>query len=163
MKTKRTTKKKPITKRKPSKRYAAIPCEIVQRQFEFNTEGRYFDLQTVFDKMNAQYFGSRLRRYTITWGQKRRKKPEAMIVFGSIQEEDRIIRIHPLLDREFVPRWYVEYVVFHEMLHAFVPDRYDSAGRRIVHHDGFLKRERSFRFYKRAIEWEQDNLGRFLR
>ena len=163
MKSKRTQKKKPASKRKPSKRYAAIPPANVQRQFEFNTEGQYFELRSIFDKVNRQYFGSRLRKYTITWGQKRRKKPASMIVFGSIQEDDRLIRIHPLLDREFVPRWYVEYVVFHEMLHAFVPDRYDSAGRRIIHHDDFLKRERSFRFYKRAIEWEQDNLGRFLR
>lgn len=162
MKSKRTTKK-PATKRKPSKRYVAIPRTSVQRQFEFNTEGRYFELQSIFDKVNAQYFGNRLRRYTITWGRKRRKKPETMIIFGSIQEEDRLIRIHPLLDREFVPRWYVEYVVFHEMLHAFVPDRYDSAGRRVVHHDGFMKREREFRFYKRATEWERENLGRFLR
>ena len=163
MKSKRTQKKTPASKRKPSKRYAAVPRANVQRQFEFNTEGQYFELRSIFDKVNRQYFGNRLRKYTITWGQKRRKKPASMIVFGSIQEDDRIIRIHPLLDREFVPRWYVEYVIFHEMLHAFVPDRYDSAGRRIIHHDEFLKRERGFRFYKRAIEWEQDNLGRFLR
>ena len=80
-----------------------------------------------------------------------------------IQEEDRIIRIHPLLDREFVPRWYLEYVVYHEMLHAFVPDKYDAEGRRIIHHAGFLKRERKFRHYHSAIAWEQENLGRFLR
>jgi hypothetical protein len=157
------SKKKPTIERKPTKRYATTPRASVQRQFEFSTEGRFFDLQEVFDKINAQYFGAKLRRYTITWGQKRRKKPETMIVFGSIQEEDRIIRIHPLLDREFVPRWYIEYVVFHEMLHAFVPDKYDSSGRRIVHHEGFLKREREFRFYRRAQEWERENLGRFLR
>lgn len=163
MKSKRNTMKSPAKKRKPSKRYAAIPSTSVQRQFEFNTEGRFFELQSIFDKINAHYFGKRLRRYTITWGRKRKKRPENMIVFGSIQEEDRIIRIHPLLDREFVPRWYIEYVIFHEMLHAFVPDRYDSAGRRIVHHEGFLKREREFRFYKRATEWERENLGRFLR
>lgn len=163
MKSKRTIPKKPTTNRKPTKRHAAIPCTNVQRQFEFNTEGRFFELKSIFRKINAQYFGSRLYRYTITWGQKRKKKPATMIVFGSIQEEDRIIRIHPLLDREFVPRWYVEYVVFHEMLHAFVPDRYDSAGRRIVHHEGFMKREREFRFFKRAMEWERENLGRFLR
>jgi len=97
------------------------------------------------------------------WGRRRRERPKGYIVFGSIQEEDRVIRIHPLLDRPFVPQWYIEYVVFHEMLHAFVPDRYDSAGRRVVHHEGFLRRERSFRHYRRSLEWEHENLGRFLR
>jgi hypothetical protein len=104
-----------------------------------------------------------LKRYTITWGRRRRKKPHSYIVFGSIQEEDRVIRIHPLLDREFVPKWYIDYVVFHEMLHAFVPDKYDRAGRRIIHHEGFLMREREFRYYTRAVKWERQNLARFLR
>ena len=145
------------------KRHLATVRTPVQRQFEFASEGRFFDLRAIFDKVNARYFRNRLRNYTIAWGQRRRERPRNCIVFGSIQEEDRMIRIHPLLDRQFVPQWYLEYVVFHEMLHAFVPDRHDSAGRRIVHHPGFVERERRFRHYRRSIEWEQDNLGRFLR
>lgn len=158
------TRKPPAAARKASrKRHLAALRAPVQRQFEFGAEGRYFDLREIFDKLNARYFRNRLRGYRIMWSRRRRERPKAYIVFGSIQEEDRLIRIHPLLDRQFVPRWYVEYVVFHEMLHAVVPDRYDSAGRRIVHHEGFLRRERRFRGYPRAIEWERENLGRFLR
>jgi hypothetical protein len=145
------------------KRHLAAVRTPLQRQFEFGSEGRFFDLRSIFEKINARYFRNRLRGYSITWGRRRRERPKNYIVFGSIQEEDRAIRIHPLLDRQFVPQWYLEYVVFHEMLHAFVPDRYDSAGRRIVHHEGFLERERRFRHYRRSIEWEQENLGRFLR
>lgn len=145
------------------KRHLATVRAPIQRQFEFASEGRFFDLRAIFDRMNERYFRNRLRGYTIAWGQRRRAKPKNSIVFGTIQEADRMIRIHPLLDRQFVPHWYVEYVVFHEMLHAVVPDRCDSAGRRIVHHDGFLKKEQRFRHYKRSIEWEQENLGRFLR
>ncbi len=164
--TKAKTKTPPLkAKVKPTvrKRHSLAPRGEVQRQFEFSTEGLHYDLREVFNKMNARYFNNRLRKYAITWGQRRRRRPESYIVFGSIQEEDRLIRIHPLLDREFVPRWYVEYVVYHEMLHAFVPDKYDSAGRRIVHHEGFLAREKKFRNYNRAIAWERENLGRFLR
>ncbi len=161
------TRNKKSANRKPiraaaRKRHSLMPRGSVQRLFEFSTEGRHFDLQTIFDRINRRYFRNRLRNYTITWGRRRRQKPESYIVFGSIQEQDRLIRIHPLLDREFVPRWYVEYVVFHEMLHAFVPDKYDSAGRRIIHHEGFLSREKKFRHYRAAIGWEQENLGRFL-
>jgi len=145
------------------KRHLATPRTPVQRQFEFSNGGRYFDLREIFGKINARYFRNRLRGYRIVWGRRRRERPKSYIVFGSIQEEDRIIRIHPLLDRQFVPQWYVEYVVYHEMLHAFVPDKYDPAGRRIVHHPGFLERERRFRHYRRSVTWEQENLGRFLR
>ena len=153
----------PRTRSRAGKRHLAIARSPFQRQFEFASGGRYFDLRAIFDKINARYFRSRLHRYAIVWGPRRRERPQSYIVFGSIQEEDRIIRIHPLLDRQFVPQWYLEYVVFHEMLHAFVPDRYDGAGRRVVHHAGFLERERRFRHYRRAIEWERENLGRFLR
>lgn len=165
-------RKPPVSRRKPPtrtsrgvsrKRHLAALRAPVQRQFEFNTEGRYFDLRTIFEKINARYFRNRLKRYTIVWGQRRRERPKSYIVFGSIQEQDRIIRIHPLLDRQFVPQWYVEYVIYHEMLHAFVPDKYDSAGRRIVHHEGFIEKERRFRHYRRSLAWEQENLGRFLR
>lgn len=159
-------KRKPVrksAKRPPGKRHSLAPQGAVQRQFEFSSEGLHFDLQAIFDRINARYFRNRLRGYTITWGRRRKKRPASYIVFGSIQEEDRVIRIHPLLDREFVPRWYLEYVVYHEMLHAFVPDRQDASGRRIIHHEGFLKRERQFRHYQAAIQWEQENLGRFLR
>jgi hypothetical protein len=159
-KTTKTQKKKTQTVRK---RHSIAPCGELQRQFDFSVEGRHFDLREIFDRLNARYFRNRLRGYKITWGQRRKKKPQSYIVFGSIQEQDRVIRIHPLLDREFVPRWYIDYVVFHEMLHAFVPDKYDPAGRRIIHHEGFLSREREYRHYTRAVKWERQNLARFLR
>ncbi len=49
------------------------------------------------------------------------------------------------------------------MLHAFVPDEYDSGGRRIVHTDGFRDRVRKFRFYRRARLLEDRNFARLLR
>jgi hypothetical protein len=154
---------KPNAKRKPRKRHSLAPRGTWQGEFVFQTEGRHFNLRDVFDRVNEKYFRNRLRDYTIKWGPRRKKKPMSMIVFGCIQEEDRVIRINPLLDQAFVPWWYVEYVVFHEMLHAFVPDRKDAAGRRVIHHDGFLARERKFRHFRAATNWERSNLGRFLR
>ena len=135
----------------------------MQRQFAFQEKGQFFDLRGLFEKLNARYFNNRLRGYTIVWGRKRRERPRDGIVFGTIQEEDRIIRIHPLLDRSFVPTWFLEFVIYHEMCHAVVKDRYDSAGRRIVHHDKFWERERRFHWLRRAKAWEQENLARFLR
>jgi hypothetical protein len=134
----------------------------MQRQFSFAEKGRFFDLREVFDKINAKYFRNRLRGYTIIWGRKRKQRPKTYMVFGTIQEEDRMIRIHPLLDRAFVPTWFLEYVVYHEMLHAMVPDEYDRGGRRLVHHEKFLEKERRFHWFRRAKNWEQENLARFL-
>jgi hypothetical protein len=135
----------------------------MQRQLSFRHEGRYFDLKAIFDKLNAKYFYNALRGYKITWGRRRRLPPREYFVFGTIQEEDRLIRIHPLLDAPFVPTWFLEYIVYHEMLHSVVPDEVDANGRRRVHTDRFNKREREFALYRRARRWEDENLARFLR
>jgi hypothetical protein len=49
------------------------------------------------------------------------------------------------------------------MCHAVVPDEFDERGRRIVHHDKFYARERQFHWFRRAKQWEDENLARFLR
>lgn len=149
-----------MTKRKRKVSTIKLP---MQRLLPFAHEGRFFDLKAIFDKMNAKYFRNRLRGYTITWGRKRKVRPKEYFVFGTIQEDDKIIRIHPLLDARFVPAWFLEYVIYHEMLHSVVPDQFDDNGRRLVHHDDFNRRERKFHFYRRAKRWEDENLARFLR
>ncbi len=140
--------------------YAELP---LQRQFVFPEQGRHFNLREIFDKLNGHYFRNRLKGYRIEWGRKRRERPAIEIVFATIQEEDRLIRMNPLLDRSFVPRWFIEYVMYHEMCHTVVRDRYTPAGKRIIHHDEFFEKERKFRWFKRAKRWESENLGRFLR
>ncbi len=145
------------------KRKVSVAKLPLQRQFAFAKQGHVYNLREIFDKLNARYFRNRLKNYTIVWGRKRKMRPRDEIVFGTIQEDDRIIRIHPLLDRLMVPAWFVEFVVYHEMCHAVVPDEYDSAGRRIVHHAKFYERERRFHWFRRAKNWEDENLGRFLR
>ena len=54
----------------------------------------------------------------ITWGARTgRPKRRNSIKMGSYSVEDRLIRIHRSLDRVFVPRFFVAWIVFHEMLH----------------------------------------------
>jgi hypothetical protein len=157
----RTAAKRKAPRKTPKRKVAAARLPL-QRQFDFAEQGRVFNLRTIFDKLNALYFRNRLRGYAIVWGRRRKGRPRDQIVFGTIQEDDRIIRIHPLLDRGFIPTWFLEYVIHHEMCHAVVRDQYDPSGRRIVHHEKFFERERRFRWFRRAKTWEQENLARFL-
>jgi len=147
-------------KRKRKLSFKRLP---LQRQLQFSPEGQYFDLQSLFNKVNAEYFSNALKGYTITWGRKRSALPKEYFVFGTIQEEDKIIRIHPLLDAPFVPTWFLEYVIYHEMLHAVIPEEIDESGRRRIHTDEFYLRERQFHCFSRAKRWEDENLDRFLR
>ena len=148
---------------KRTKRKIARSRLPLQRQFGLETEGRYFDLRSVFDKINARHFSNRLRGYKVVWGRRRRERPKEYFIFGTIQEEDRVIRINPLLDQPWVPLWFLRYILYHEMLHSVVPDESLGGGRRRVHTEEFNRRERQFRGYARARKWEENNLARFLR
>lgn len=125
------------------------------------TRGEIFDLQEVFDDLNARYFDGKIDA-RITWGPRTtRRRRRTSIKMGSYSVEDRLIRIHPSLDRRFVPRYFLEWIVFHEMLHQ-VHDIPVVGGRRQFHTPEFLAQERSFEHYDRARRWERMNLDRLL-
>jgi len=152
-----------MAKKRKTKRKIAHPKLPMQRQLNLQHEGAHFTLQPIFDKLNERYFRGRLRGYKVMWGRRQRHRPREYFVFGTIQEEDRVIRINPSLDQPFVPLWFLHYVLYHEMLHSVVPDKMVKGGRRRVHTEEFNRREREFPSYRRARRWEDENLSRFFR
>ncbi len=152
-----------MAKQTKTKRKLAHPTLPMQGQLNLQHEGTHFDLRPIFDRLNERYFRGRLRGYKVMWGRRRKHRPREYFVFGTIQEEDRVIRINPLLGQPFVPLWFLQYVLYHEMLHSVVPDESVRGGRRRVHTEEFNRREREFRNYCRARRWEEENLSRFLR
>ena len=150
-------------KKTKTKRKLAHPKLPMQGQLNLQHEGTYFNLRSIFEQLNKRHFRGRLRDYKVMWGRRRKHRPREYFVFGTIQEEDRVIRINPALDQPFVPLWFLRYVLYHEMLHSVVPDEPVAGGRRIVHTEQFNRREREFPNYRRARRWEEENLSRFLR
>jgi hypothetical protein len=128
------------------------------------TKGKHHDLLTIFDDVNARYFGSSVTAL-ITWGKagRRRTRARSTIKLGSYSAAERLIRVHEALDRPWVPRYFVAFIVFHEMLHHVLPGTRSGGERRVLHSLAFRDRERSFRHFDRAIDWEKRHLGRLLR
>ena len=125
------------------------------------TKGKFHDLQEMFDQLNARYFGN-LIVARITWGQRSgRPRRRNSIKMGSYSVEDKLIRLHRSLDREFVPRFFVEWIVFHEMLHQ-VHEVKVVNGRRQFHPKVFLQDEARFEHYDRSRLWERANLDALL-
>lgn len=125
------------------------------------TRGEVFDLQQVFEELNVRYFQAKIDA-RITWGTRNgRRRRRSSIKMGSYSVEDRLIRIHPSLDRRFVPRYFLEWIVYHEMLHQ-VHDIPVVGGRRQFHTAEFLFQERNYEHYERARDWERLNLDRIL-
>src|SRR5690606_6936876 len=99
---------------------------------------------------------------TITWGQRcGRKRRRNSIKMGSYSVDDRSIRIHRSLDRAYVPRFFVEWIVYHEMLHQ-VHQADVVNGRRQFHTKAFLEDEAKFEHYALSRLWEQDHLEQLL-
>lgn len=129
------------------------------------TRGQYHDLEAILADVNERYFGGAVTDVLVTWGRRtapRNGAARTTIKLGSYSASERLIRVHPCLDRHWVPRYFVAYIVFHEMLHHLVP-AVRAGGRLQLHSRAFLEREREFPHYERALEWERKNIGRLLR
>lgn len=129
------------------------------------TRGEHHDLRAIFDELNDGHFGGSVRDVRVTWGRRppaRGRRRRRSIRLGTYVAEDRLIRIHPFLDQAWVPRFFVTYVVFHEMLHHVVPARVEN-GRQRFHSAEFRSLERAYPDYEQAIAWERANLPRLLR
>ena len=125
------------------------------------TAGEHHDLRQIFDELNERYFANRIEA-SITWGARTgRPKRRNSIKMGSYAVEDRLIRIHRSLDRAFVPRYFVAWIVFHEMLHQ-VHDITVKNGRREFHSKEFMADEAQFEQYLEARQWERTNLDAIL-
>ncbi len=125
------------------------------------TAGENHDLRQLFDELNARYFDNRIEA-AITWGARTgRPRRRNSIKMGSYSVEDRLIRLHRSLDRGFVPRFFVEWIVFHEMLHQ-VHDIKVKNGRREFHSKAFMADEARFERYDEARAWERSHLDALL-
>lgn len=125
------------------------------------TAGEQHDLRQIFDELNERYFENKIDA-SITWGQRiGRPRRRNSIKMGSYSVEDRLIRIHRSLDRAFVPRFFVAWIVFHEMLHQ-VHDIRVKNGRREFHSKEFLADEAQFEHYDQARMWERQHLDALL-
>jgi predicted metal-dependent hydrolase len=132
--------------------------------FTIETRGEIHDLQEIYDDINRRYFAGRIDA-RITWSQRiqpgARRRRRTSIKMGSYAVEDRLIRIHASLDRSFVPRLFVEWIVYHEMLHQ----KHDIpvvGGRRQFHTPEFLREEAEYEHFHRASRWERENLDKIL-
>jgi hypothetical protein len=129
------------------------------------TAGKVHDLAAMLVRLDRRYFGGALGDdVLVTWG--RRSSPRGAsrnsIKLGTYSATERLVRLHPALDQRFVPRYFVEYILFHELLHHIVPPV--KVGRiTLLHPPEFSCRERAYPQYERAIAWENRCLDRLLR
>ncbi|HEY6291481.1 MAG TPA: M48 family peptidase [Terriglobia bacterium] len=110
-------------------------------------QGCHFNLVSILEDLNGRFFGGRLGHVRIGWSPKRSRT-----MLGHYDSSHHSITVTRWLDARRVPRYVVEYLVFHEMLHAQFPVERRNH-RRIVHSEAFCEAERRFPHYERAVRW----------
>ena len=109
--------------------------------------GRAYDLHAIFDDLNARYFYGLLARPLMTWS-----AVQARNRLGHYDPAHNAIVISRAFDHPRVPRYVVEYIVYHEMLHLKHPVKLRGS-RRCVHSPEFQAEEKLFPELVRAKEF----------
>lgn len=99
----------------------------------------------------------------VTWGRRGPRGALRSLQLGSFDPETALIRIHPVLDQSAVPRWFVRYVLFHELLHAELNQPCSSAKRSQHHGREFRRREAAYSDTAPALAWQTRHLSALLR
>jgi hypothetical protein len=101
-------------------------------------QGHVFDLDEIFEDLNQRFFFGLLGRPRLTWSSN-----DSRSNLGHYDPAHNTIVISRCFDRPQVPRYAVEYIVYHEMLHLKHPVKLRGS-RRCVHSRAFMDEERLF-------------------
>ncbi len=106
--------------------------------------GRHFDLAEILEDLKRRFFPNGFPPLRVGWTPRRSRT-----ILGHYDSAHRSISISRWLDSPGVPRYLVEYLVFHEMLHAVFPVE-RNGHRRVVHSRRFRLAEKKFPKYDQA-------------
>ena len=100
--------------------------------------GNVYHLDEIFEELNTKFFYGLMARPSMTWSQN-----SARNLLGHYDPAHNAIVVSRVFDHVRVPRYVVEYIVYHEMLHLKHPVKLKGS-RRCVHSKQFQEEEKLF-------------------
>lgn len=97
--------------------------------------GNVYDLNEIFEELNTRYFHGLMARPQLSWS-----RSSARNLLGHFDPAHNAIIISRIFDDVRAPRFVVEYIVYHEMLHLKHPVKLRGS-RRCVHSREFQQEE----------------------
>ena len=101
-------------------------------------QGQHYDLDEVFESLNHRFFNGLMGRPLLTWSGHVAKRS-----LGHYDPAHNTIVVSKVFDRPSSPRYAIEYLLYHEMLHLKHPVRVRGT-RRCVHSAAFKADEKMF-------------------
>jgi predicted metal-dependent hydrolase len=108
------------------------------RKHIHSARGHHYHLEEIFEDLNQRFFHGLMGRPQLTWS-----RNHARSSLGHYDPAHNTIVISRIFDHPRVPRYAVEYILFHEMLHLKHPVKLRGS-RRCVHSREFLAEEKTF-------------------
>jgi predicted metal-dependent hydrolase len=108
-------------------------------------KGHVYDLDEVFETLNQRFFFGLLGRPQMTWSSNHSRQS-----LGHYDPAHNAIVVSRIFDHPRVPRYAIEYLVYHEMLHLRHPVKLRGS-RRCVHSREFLAEEKLFPELEKAL------------
>jgi len=141
--------RKPITRERASqyRRYvssraltakAHLVRQMRGRKQINSPRGKIYDLDAIFEDLNFRFFHGLLARPQMTWS-----RDHARNSLGHYDPAHNAIVVSRIFDHSHVPRYAVDYLVYHEMLHLKHPVKLRGS-RRCVHSAEFQAEEKLF-------------------
>ena len=119
--------------------------EMTTAGVDNRTQGRCFDLEAVFARVNRTYFDGELDRpRLLTWNARITR-----VKMGHYDFLRDAVMLSVTLDAPDVPDYVVDYVMYHELLHKKL-GRQVVNGRHYAHTPAFREAERAFSHYGEA-------------
>jgi hypothetical protein len=109
-----------------------------------SARGQRWDLDEVFESLNTRFFHGLLGRPVLTWSAHRARR-----LLGHYDAAHNTIMVSRVFDQPNTPRFAIEYLMYHEMLHLKHPVTVRQ-GRRCVHPKAFQQDEELFPEFARA-------------
>ncbi len=120
------------------RRKAHLVRQLRGRKRLASPRGSFYDLDSIFESLNLRFFGGMQARPKMSWSQTRARN-----LLGHYDPAHNAIIVSRIFDHPKVPRYAVEYIVYHEMLHLRHPVKLNGS-RRCVHSPEFQAEEKLF-------------------
>lgn len=117
------------------------------RGLSLDPRGSHRDLRVVFEYVNSTYFRRAIANPTLAWTE---ESPAIRLgyYFGPLN----LLAVNRVFDSERVPRYVLEFVVYHELLHHIDAES-GRRTRRVHHTKRFREQERRFSSWEDSERW----------
>ena len=118
-------------------------------------ESTHHDIAAYAERLNSTYLGGRSTA-GVVWGRRNNRRGLRSIRFACYDPERNLVIMNRKLDSPDIPGYFVEFVLFHELLHEVLGIGQRADGKRDIHGSLFKLMESTYPDYDKALRFEKE-------